>query len=947
MMRVRESESGAAAIKYPDEGLRRDDYYTQGQEVKGQAIGKGARRLGLEGDVSREHFIALVNNRDPNTGRKLTVRNKRDRRPGYDVSVAAWKSISVMDALHGGGELRRAFVAAADAMMTEKAEAQMHTRVRIKGQDYDRATGEMVAAGYVHERARPVEGKSDPHLHKHYYIFNATFDAVEKRWKAAQLGYLKANAPDLELDFDARLGKMLLAQGYVPVMGKTGVQLKGVPQSVLDKFSRSSKRIEKASAEQGVTDGDGKHKVAAKLRESKKADLPDDRLMADWQSRLTNAEREALERVKDKKIEAGPAITPKEATEFATLHLFQREDVVTERKLRKTAVHYGIGYVSPEEIDGQIRGALERGEMMAREGKNGRQFVKTASLRDQCRMTQLSRDGIGQCEPLTEAYQDSPELSQKQNEAARRVAESRDRYMGLRGPAGTGKSYSIKAVADVIAERKGRGEERLSRALALAPSSSASRGELRKAGFRDATTLAAFFESQKLQYEMRGQMLIVDEAGMMSTKDMTRLMDIAQRDDMRVWFVGDYRQHASVDAGDAFRLLQTEGGLKYAELTENRRQIREPHQEAIDFMSTGTAEGILKGFNQLDRLGSVVVEPDREKLRERLTAAFLQSKDEGRSGLIITPTHAEAGRLTTHLREALKGRGAIVGEEHTVPMRIATNWTEAQKRDGRLYEPGMVVEFHKAVPGVRRSVNGRRTTEGGFAKGESAVVVKGGANVVLMRTDATQTTLPMGSLERFQVYRTGELAVGRGDQIRITKNGEAKGKGQAAGIRVNNGDIYKVEGFTPEGDLRLPGGKLLSRNYGHIAFGYAVTSHRSQGTTVDHTFVDWDQESLTPLDKKAAYVTTSRFRDGILIFVNDKEQVKTAIQKGADRLSALEFMKDRIGVEKVTVRKRLGVHWHLERNRIGRFFATRVAAMKEAARNLVRGWRKERGVEYA
>ncbi len=283
MMRVRESESGAAAIKYLDEGLRRDDYYTHGQEVKGQALGKGAKRLGLEGDIEREQFIALVNNRDPNTGKKLTPRNKRDRRPGYDASVAAWKSASVMDALYDCGDIRSTFVVAADEMMTEKAEPEMYTRVRTNGQDHDRVTGEMVAAGYLHERARPVEGRSDMHLHKHYYIFNATFDPVEQRWKAAQLGYLKSKAPDLELDFDARFGKMLLAQGYVPTMGKTGVQIKGVPQSVIDKFSRSSKRIEKESAAQGVTDGIGKHKIAAKLRENKKADLPDDQLMADWQ----------------------------------------------------------------------------------------------------------------------------------------------------------------------------------------------------------------------------------------------------------------------------------------------------------------------------------------------------------------------------------------------------------------------------------------------------------------------------------------------------------------------------------------------------------------------------------------------------------------------------------------------------------------------------------------
>jgi hypothetical protein len=411
--------------------------------------------------------------------------------------------------------------------------------------------------------------------------------------------------------------------------------------------------------------------------------------------------------------------------------------------------------------------------------------------------------------------------------------------------------------------------------------------------------------------------------------------------------VGDYRQHASVDAGDAFRLLQAEGGLKYDELTENRRQKSATHREAVDAMAMGTAEGILKGFNQLDQLGDVVVEPDRERLRKKLTMAFLNTKDEGKTGLIITPTHAEAGRLTAHLRDALKARGAIMGEERIVPQRLATRWTDAQKRDGRNYEPGMVVEFHKAVAGERTSVNGKRETTGGFARGEAAVVVKGGADVVLMRTNGTRATLPAEQAERFEVYRMGELGVAKGDQIRITKNGEAKVKGQAVGTRVNNGDIFPVEGYTPEGDFRLPGGKVLPRNYGHIAMGYVVTSQRSQGTTVDREFVDWDRESLAPLDMRAAYVTPSRFREGITIFVNDKETVKTAIQRGGERLSALEFMKDRIGEEKVTVRKRFSVERHLERNRMGRFLKARLDALKQTARNVVRGWRNRGGMEYA
>src|SRR5262249_54720076 len=148
--------------------------------------------------------------------------------------------------------------------------------------------------------------------------------------------------------------------------------------------------------------------------------------------------------------------------------------------------------------------------------------------------------------------------------------------------------YTPKGIKEVIEERATNGETRFSKALLLAPSASASRVEGRKAGFRDADTLASFYVNDKKQEEMRNQILIVDESGMMSTSDMVALMKIADKQNNRVLFVGDWRQHQSVDTGQAFRLLQAEGGLKYAELNENRRQNKLEHRQAVNHMSSGT-----------------------------------------------------------------------------------------------------------------------------------------------------------------------------------------------------------------------------------------------------------------------------------------------------------------------------------------------------------------------
>jgi len=947
MMRVTPSRNADAAIHYFREGLLRDDYYLKGQEIPAKWLGKGSERIGLKGAVKDEDFVALVKNRDPNSGNRLTPRDKTNRRPGYDATLSAWKSASVMDALESCSDIRQAFWDAGDEMMTQKAEADMATRVRKDGKDHDRTTGNMVAAAFRHLRGRPVDGKSDMHLHTHYYLINATHDDTENKWKAAQLGNLKSGAPDLELDFDARFAKKLRALGYVPTMGKRGVQIAGVPQSVIDKFSQRRNQIESKAEELGVSDAEGKHKIGAAIRESKSKDLPPEKLMTDWRGRLTPDEAAALAKVRDRKIAPTREISARESVDFAVGHLFQREDVVTERKLRKTAVHYGIGYVTPDEVNREITGALERGDILRKDGRQGAQYVRASTLKDQCRMTARAREGRGQFEPFTERYQDLAELSAEQNQVARAVTESRDRYIGIRGPAGTGKSYSLKGIDSVLQERRARGEETFSRALALAPSSSASRGELAKAGYKNATTLAAFFASEKLQRDYKDQTLLVDESGMMSTNDMTQLMDLAEKNNNRVIFLGDYRQHASVDAGDAFRLLEKEGGIQYAQLTENRRQRDSKYREAVDLIGSGDATKGEKGMKLLDKKGWIVEVKDAGDRQDYLVGQFLKAKDEGATGLIVGTTNREGEAITQRLRSELKTRGKITGEERIFPSRIATHWTDAQKRDSRNYAPGMIVEFHKAVPGVRRQTKGARETVGGFAQAETALVFQAGDNVVLARADGTTASLPAGFVERFQVYASGKHGVAKGDQLRITRNGELKVKGQEAGTRVNNGDVVPVEGFTKDGDIRLPGGKILPKDYGHFTLGYTDTSQRSQGKTVDRVFIAVDEHAHKATNRTQWYVSLSRGRDLGLAVVADKRSAMEAVKRGSERLSALELMKNDIGVEKVTRRPRFSVRDLMERNRITKYLRGRAEALRTSARALASAWRKNPGVDYA
>src|SRR6185295_591001 len=109
----------------------------------------------------------------------------------------------------------------------------------------------IVYSEFVHFTARPVDGAPDPHLHAHCFVFNATFDENEKRWKAGQFREIKRDAPYFEAAFYARLGQRLEQMGYE--VGRHGKQwdLAAVPKSLAAKFSRRTDQIEKLAQQKG------------------------------------------------------------------------------------------------------------------------------------------------------------------------------------------------------------------------------------------------------------------------------------------------------------------------------------------------------------------------------------------------------------------------------------------------------------------------------------------------------------------------------------------------------------------------------------------------------------------------------------------------------------------------------------------------------------------------
>lgn len=864
MLFINHFGSSQAAIDYHGH-LSRGDYYAKdAPHLMPRFEGETARMLGIEGmKADKESWTALARNHHPVTGEKITAGWKADRRSMTDLTFDVPKSVTLAGLLD-----KRIDGAMDDAIHETMLELQedMATRVRKGGKDEDRVTGNMIWVVWPHETTRPLEdGTIDPHKHRHVTALNITFDHEEGIYKACQFGNIVRDKGYFQSAYHARLGKKLSDLGYGVERDGNSFRLTGIDRALADKFSRRTAVIENEAEKRGIVDVFQKGKLGRQTRNKKADELSTPELHAEWLGRMTKEERQSL--IDARRKTKGPSVNAEEGLQYAIDHSFERVSTVSEKRLKGEALRYAVGSITPDDLDQAVDARVD----LIRVERGGERIATTRGvLQDEVAMLKFARDSRGQYAPLaSEGVWSLPErLTAEQGAAAARVLNSRDGVIGIEGKAGTGKTTTLKAIVCGI-------EENGVAAFGCAPSANAAQ-ELRQAGIQEAHTLERVLVDPELQKKLRGKVLITDEAGMISTRDMGRLFKVAKEQDFRVILSGDYRQHGSVQAGDAFRLLEHEAGVGFARLKEIRRQSVKEYKAAVTAISSGSKEGVRKGFNQLDKMGAII-EASGEERHKMLVADYLKAAGEGKSALIIAPTHKEGDRLTEELRQALKEQGQVGAVEHAVKSRRATQWTAAEKRDARNYEPGMVVEFYQNV-------------KGGFKRGETALVTGTGDSVTLLRQDGTKAALPVDAAKQFQVYRVDTLKIAQGDRIRVKQNGNLLSE-PGRKVRVNNGDIFTVAGFGKDGNIKLEGGKVLPKNYGHIGFGYVDTSYASQGKTVDRVFIATGAESLRATNQQQWYVSVSRGRELARVYVDSKEDVREAIQRSGERLAAVELVK--------------------------------------------------------
>ena len=854
MLRIHQSRSIAAAKSYFVEGLERGDYYT-GQELPGIWQGKAATMLGLEGEVQAADFHALCDNVRPDTGGKLNPRVDKDRKVGYDFTFSAPKSVSILHGVVGDERILEAFQTAVRETM-ERIEADAHVRVRKGGKVEDRKTGNLVWGEFTHFTSRPVNGISDPQLHAHCYTFNTSYDPVEQRFKAGEFYHIKHDAPYYEAIFHSKLADQLKRLGYPIENRPFSFEILGVGQDNINRFSRRSQEIESLAEELGIADNDrAKDGLAAKTRASKSQPLTKEAMLAEWQNRLdwtqlaTHLPSPA----------ANEPMSAKRAVELAIADSFERKSVAQHRRIIARALQHSLG----ETVVEAVEPAMEARDDLVVHTRRGIRYATTRDvIAEEVEILKFLEATQSNSRALNASYQiDNVMLDDDQRAAVTSLLASKDRVFVIEGRAGTGKTTLMTEAIKGI-------EAGGTPVFTFAPTSEAAHHVLKAEGFAQSDTVQQLLVNPALQEQVTGAVIWVDEAGLLSSKDLLGLVRIAKAQHARLVLSGDTRQHHSVTRGDALRLLVQSGLVEVVATEQIHRQQPEHYRRAVEELSRGE---VGNGFQILDELGAIKEVPDLGTRLKALVTDYVQSLDHYSNVLVVSPTHQEADLVTEAIRARLKESGTIKGKEHVLKICRNRNLTVAERQLPHFLRDGDVVRFHKSV--------------GGFAKDLEYEVHRDFEHKLMLRDPSGHHhALPFAHAQDWQVYRREAIPLAVGDRIRLTENTTAQD-----GTRLYNGSVHHVVGFTEAGDLVLSNHHILPHGHAMFQYGYVTTSHASQGKTSGKVIMSESSMSSPAASLEQFYVSASRGKSAISIYTDDRQELLEMAQKSSQRMLATEL----------------------------------------------------------
>jgi conjugative relaxase-like TrwC/TraI family protein len=874
--------SAGQAETYYEEKYSQDDYYTEEHRVAGQWFGQGADALGLSGEVAPEDFRAILRGQQPGTTEVL-VRNangRTERRAGWDATFNAPKSVSIQALAGGDARLTDAHRRAVSTALTE---LEHYALSRQKGGSEWVLTRNIIAARFDHIAARPAKGADDgsgpdPHLHTHVVIANMT-RRPDGAWRGLDPVEIYRSQSFASAVYRSELAREVRSLGYaITVTGADGRwELASYSREQVMAFSRRRRDIEQALARNGLSGAAAAQNIAHQSRLSKQQ-YDESELRQEWRVRAQNYGIRFDNRSRSQAAVRVPTQARiEEALRFAVAHSTEREAVIDRRALEASALQHAMGVIDLDQLRHESMAWQERRALIALDASiasPGGTFTTPEIIALERDNLILMHAGRGQNPPIAAAeeirqWATHRGLLADQIGVAQRILSSPDWLTSIEGRAGSAKTTTVGVIREFANEHgyAVRG---------FAPTTRAVKA-LTEAGI-ESRTVASLTENEICSD--RQELWIVDESSLLATRQVNRLLHQACEAGVeRIVFVGDQHQHHAIEAGRPIHQLQ-QAGMPVARLDTIRRQRDPMLREAVELAAKGEIDRALALLEQHARIREIENPDARYK---SIAREYVAAYEAGERVLVVSPANDERRQLNSAIRELLKQRSHVAGEEKEQLIFVNRGLTAAQRQRAQSYEAGEVVRYRR---GGRRLGLGKDT----YARVEST---DSDLNRITVRTeDGRAIEYNPARLIGVDLFREERRVITKGDRIQFRAPDRALG--------VANGDFATVVAIDDrKAALRMDDAREINaavRRLRHIDYGYASTSHSSQGATVDRVIVNIDTaRSAELVNRKQFYVSISRARHGITVYTDDNSALQHAVGRTREKSIALERLNLNVG----------------------------------------------------
>ncbi|MGH9770451.1 MAG: MobF family relaxase [Candidatus Acidiferrales bacterium] len=863
-----------------------NSYFTQGGTLRGEWHGQLSGVLNLSDEVTAEAFDRLSEGQHPATGEQLvrhreTIKTRAGEevghRAGWDLTFNAPKTVSLTALV---GEDERVREAHRQAVRTALDATEKYVQARMGGINPAETTGKWMAATFEHDTARPVDGYPAPHLHTHVVVFNLTEDATGQARSLQPYELFKIQSMSTAV-YQNELEYQLRRLGYEIARGTNHApDIKGYSAEYLASESQRSAQIYREMEERGQTGREQRVQLAHQNRDEKLKLSPDElralhkRSAEEFGSQPAHLVAEAAARHHREVSEEKAQRRAQSAVSFARDRLSERSAVFEHFETIRDALRHTQGKARLADIEIELGRQHEQGRFLqvdhVRPNAPGARYTTPELVAMERETIERVRAAQEQLRPVAgidyalvmSRYGD--QLNEDQRRLVYETLTTRDRIFGIQGGAGTGKTTALRAVRELA-------EEHGYQTAGLGPTSKAAK-VLQEAGMEAETMQAYLTRGRQAREDSRPRLFFVDESSLASSKQMRDFLQTVQPQD-RVLLIGDTRQHQSIEAGRIFEELQ-QAGMRVSTLSKIVRQKDESLKQVVEAMAAGrVAEGVDLLIEQ-NRVHEIAHRQERFEAIARAYAA----KPEGT--LVISPDNRSREELNAAIRTELCQAGQLDADAYRMPILVnRQEVTGADRGVATSYRTGDIVRYLRGSEAL-----------GIEAKSYATVIDTDGEQnrVTVKKSDGRFVAYDPARLRGITLYEPQIRAFAEGERVQFTSPWKEQG--------VSNRDLGTITQLDENGNVRVKldgSDRTVTWNLNsnqHLDYAYAMTSHSSQGATVDQVLIHVDTADSRPralVNDTLAYVAISRPRYDAQVFTDDAGRLGKALSRSHENATAL------------------------------------------------------------